>query len=136
MAIFALLEDDQTLATLLIASLENAGHKVAHYLTASEAIEASEDQDVDIVVADVFIKVGNQISEDGGIKLIAQMKQVLGRNIPIIAISGSFNGTAASSIASTVVTVGANATLAKPFHPQELIDLSKELMEQPKFRSR
>ena len=128
MAIFALLEDDQTLASLLVQSLEDEGHQVHHYVTATETLEAIESKPIDIVIADVFIKVGDQISSDGGVRLIAQLKQVLDSKIPVIAISGSLQGVAGVPVASTVTTVGADAVLAKPFHPDELLEVSGELL--------
>ncbi len=128
MAVFALLEDDETLASLLVESLEREGHTVNHYLTATATLEAIENEKIDIVVSDVFIKHGDKITGDGGVRLIAQLKQIMDCKIPVVAISGSLNGVAGVPVASTVTTIGADAVLAKPFHPKELLDISEKLL--------
>jgi CheY-like chemotaxis protein len=124
-----ILEDDVEFASLLVDSLLQDGHQAEFYTTATDALAALANTDFDIVVADVFIKVDGGYAGEGGISLVSQIKQIQRSRIPVIAISGSFsNENTSGPMISTLQTVGANAVLAKPFDPQQLLDLIFDLV--------
>lgn len=127
MAKVLLLEDDMNFADLVVENLTHEGHTVEVFSTATDALNALTAESFDIIVADVFIKLGNKYSPDGGVSLISKVKQIDARNIPVIAISGSFTQSEPSAIKDTVRTVGANAVLGKPFHPEQLLNLIADL---------
>ena len=124
-----ILEDDVNLGPLLKVSLEDEGHSVSLQSTATAALAYASENDVDLVIADILIKVGGALVQDGGIKLISRLKQIEARRMPVIAISGAFgNERGGQEITSTAFTVGADATLAKPFAPDDLIVLVNRLL--------
>lgn len=129
MARFLILEDDTQFAELLAASIRDAHHDVILCGTSSAALEAFEKEQIDIVIADVFIKDDEGFSQDGGIVLVSTLKQARRADIPVIAISGAFGNYAGDHVASSIVTVGADVTLTKPFEPQELLEIASRLLE-------
>ncbi|MEL7197080.1 MAG: response regulator [Pseudomonadota bacterium] len=118
------LEDDEEFGPLLKLSLEEAGYNVALHTTATEALSYLDSNDVDLVISDLMIKQAGVFIQDGGIRLISTLKQIRNYPAPIIAISGSFVQDQYHAI-STAMTVGADKTLAKPVHPDDLIALIK-----------
>ena len=122
-----LLEDDEAFAGLLAESLMIEGHTVDIFGNATDALEALKNEKYGIIVADVFIKAGGQYRQDGGIRLVSSVKQIRAEKIPVIAISGGFSASKPSNVKETLRTVGANAVLAKPFHPEDLLNLISEL---------
>ena len=123
MAKILLLEDDEQLAGQIKAMLKLEGHDIDVFTTATDAVNHLKDNDVDCVIADLFIRVDGALVPDGGLKLISHLRQIQGRDLPIIAISGSFRGPNSIHTSGSAVTVGATANLAKPFHPDELTTL-------------
>lgn len=133
MARLLVLEDDETLVQQIKTYLEMDGHKVLPFSTATAALDFLATNVVDLIIADLFIRVEGEMTQDGGIKLISHVRQVDGKDIPVIAISGSFRESHGEFASSTAITVGATANLAKPFHPLELsklVDLQLKLYNQ------
>lgn len=128
MAKVLLLEDDMEFAELVVDTLLEEGHQVEVFVSATDALAAMASDDFDIIVADVFVKVDGRYVKDGGIILTSRVKQIQQKDIPVIAISGSFANPNGGPAANTIKTVGANALLAKPFHPEELLNLIYELL--------
>ena len=123
------LEDDLDFAALLVDSLTEEGHVVEAFATAIDALDAVKQRSFDVVITDVFIKVDGEHAGEGGINLVSQVKQVLLQEIPVIAISGSFSPNEVAPIQTTLKTVGADAVLAKPFHPEDLLNLIFKLTD-------
>ncbi len=117
-----ILEDDAEFGPLLQMSLEDAGYEVSLHTNATNALSYLESENVDLIIADLMIKQEGVFIQDGGIKLISTLKQIRHHPAPIIAISGSFVQDQYQAI-STAMTVGADKTLAKPIHPDDLIAL-------------
>ena len=123
MAAILLLEDDLTLAEQIKAVLKSDGHTVAAFSTAKAALDYLDENDVECIIADLFIRVDGSFVQDGGITLISNVRQIQGRDIPVIAISGAFQNPNGEFASSSAITVGASANLAKPFHPDDLSSL-------------
>lgn len=131
MALILLLEDDDVLARQIKAFLELDGHEVQVFQYATDAIAFLDMHPVNLIIADLFIRVDGKYVQDGGIKLISYTRQIAARKIPIIAISGAFNAAHGAYASSSSITVGATANLAKPFHPDELSHLVKQQLNLP-----
>ncbi|MEM7295627.1 MAG: response regulator [Pseudomonadota bacterium] len=129
MADILVLEDDDLLARQIRTALQAEGHRVTVFRSAVPALKHFEEFHVDLVVADLFIKQGDAYIQEGGIKLTSVIRQIHQRDTPVIAISGSFSSENGEYAASSAITVGANATLAKPFHPDELTALVKTFLK-------
>lgn len=123
------LEDDIEFAEQLIVGLEEDGYDAVLFTTASEALTYLETNQVDLILADIFIRRNDRLIADGGIHLIAQLKQFQKVNIPIIAISGAFAGRQSDRIVGSAKAVGANATLAKPFAHEDLLKLLSNFLD-------
>lgn len=121
------LEDDETFGNLVKSCLEDQGHAVALFLNATDALADIQDNPVDLIIADLFMR-RNETMEAGGIKLISSIRQIHRDTTPIIAMSGAFGAINAIHSKSTARTVGANAVLAKPFRPDDLLALANRLL--------
>ena len=132
-----LLEDDIEFGIRLAMDLKAAGYEVSRHTTASAALEYLAENLVDLVIADILIKIQGEYSLDGGLKLISNLRQIQGASVPIIAISSMFQPqfglnavcTAAVTASTAAVTVGASETLAKPFETKELLFLVEKHLE-------
>lgn len=131
MASVLILEDEEDFGALLRQSLEATGHSVVIRHNATAAIAAYKEADFDIVVADLIVKVGGRPVPDGGLTLIPSLRRLArgtGRRLPIIAISGVTQYPGLSSALEVARTVGADASLEKPFDPADLIALIEDLL--------
>lgn len=118
------LEDDVEFGANLSMTLEEFGFDVSWHTSASAALDHILTNHVDLLIADILIKVDGQYSGEGGVKLIAQLRQIQEIPIPIIAISSMFLAPfGAHAAQETAKTVGADALLAKPFSTPSLIKL-------------
>jgi DNA-binding response OmpR family regulator len=129
MAQILLLEDDAQLARQIQTLLGMDGHHVETFGNASDALFYFKESKVDLVIADLFIRVEGKLVPDGGILLISNIRQLQGKTTPVIAISGSFAEDMAEYTAGTAMTVGANVTIAKPFHPDKLTATVERLLK-------
>ena len=131
MAKVIILEDDAVLGPLLQASLEDFAHDVRLFTTAHEAIAGFEEEAADIVVADAIIVQDGKPAPEGGIVATSTIKSIAeARNhrVGVIAISGSHVKPGMSFILNTMEVVGADAALAKPFTPDELLTAIDQLL--------
>ncbi len=131
MANVLILEDDEEFGSLLVQSLETAGHTSVLHRNATAAIAAYKEGDFDLVVADLIVKIEGRPVPDGGLTLIPSLKRLArraGRPLPIIAISGVTQYPGLSSALSVARTVGADVSLEKPFEPAQLLDLIDDLL--------
>ena len=122
-----ILEDDVEFAALLVESLTLEGHIVDLFTNATDALKAFREGNYDIIISDVFVKKDGRMTRDGGIRFVSAVKQIHRSKVPILAISGGFTATKPGNIEETLRTVGADAVLAKPFHPEDLLNLMSEL---------
>ncbi len=108
-----MVEDDVLLLPVLEMSLVDAGYEVAVAGNGCEALDFLEKQDVDLLITDISMPVMD------GLALI-QALRARRPLLPILAISGGGHGSDRDVLAKAR-RLGANATLAKPFIPDELI---------------
>ena len=125
MAQILIVEDDLQFAELLQDDLSASGHDVTICTNSNAALQHLEANPVDLILTDVFLEEGQKT---GGITLVNQVRKVDGKKVPIIAMSGAFSGPAASQKQGTLMTVGADVLLGKPFKPQELAHLLDALL--------
>jgi DNA-binding response OmpR family regulator len=99
--------------------LEDEGFVVAVAENGREGLGLQRRQPADVVVTDIFMP------EQDGIETIWQLREEF-PHVPIIVISG---GGAAGKADYSVVAheLGAKKTLRKPFNPQELIDIVRQI---------
>ena len=135
MAVILLLEDERAFANNLVRILETESHSVSHFQDVNDALDHFRAFEIDLVIADLFIKKDGQFERQSGLTLISTVRKIISSDVPIIAMSGGFSADwhqspqmAMTAVESSKV-VGANVALAKPFHPQKLLNLIEELLD-------
>ena len=128
MATILVLEDDELLARQIAAALSHDGHKVVSFGELDEALAYFDANPVDLVIADIFIRKDGELTANGGITLIAQIRQFRRRRTPIIAISGAFSNASGHLHVGSAKVVGATETIAKPFHPDDLTECVERML--------
>jgi DNA-binding NtrC family response regulator len=115
MARILLIEDDESLRTLLRRALEQQGHAVIEAREGREALRLHRQDPAELVITDI------QMPERDGLEVIMDLK----RNSPgvkVIAMSGGGTVLSATLALEMAIPLGATATLAKPFRLEALFD--------------
>ena len=120
MAKILVIDDDDTIRTLLCRMLERSGHDVLVAANGTEASELFRKNPLDLIITDLFMP------DREGLEIIQELR----KNHPqvkIIAISGggSIGGTSFLDVARLI---GASRTLEKPFGSQTLLGTVDEVL--------
>ena len=111
-------DDEPGLRFLLRHVLEKAGHEVSDAQDGGVALEAIRRSPPDLVVTDIMMPVMD------GAELIRRMRaDPATSGIPILAVTGDSHRAA-----------GADAVLAKPYVPEDLVAAAKTLLTQKRNR--
>jgi DNA-binding NtrC family response regulator len=114
MARILLVEDDRTFAGVAAAALRLVGHIVVEAYNGADALAQMRDAEPAIMVITDLV-----MPDTEGVGLIMQLRREF-PEVKVIAITGGKHPDVYLRIASML---GAEATLAKPFHLQELLAL-------------
>lgn len=135
-----LMEDLPAHAMDLIQQLEAIGYDVTWARDAAEALGHLGKATFDVVVADILVREGPNLTANGGVTLIGKIRAsamridvgARQRRMPIIAISGSFRERGKTTfLEDTAIGVGADAALPKPVDMTRLHMLIEELTQAP-----
>lgn len=131
MARILVVDDDRHIAAILNELLSIDGHQVEIIYNASDAFELATQETFDLILTDILMPTVD------GIEFIKAIRQQ-NRLIPIIAMSGGrrsltpantiVNKSTADLKLSNAITVGANATLTKPFIRAQLQEVVKNAL--------
>ena len=114
-----LIDDDPDFSDALSAQLSQAGHSVICASSCNEALDILATQegerDVDAVLVDIFMP------EVDGFETIHALRDA-GVHMPVIAISGG-GSKKIDEVLHWATSLGADASLAKPFPPDRLMML-------------
>jgi CheY-like chemotaxis protein len=113
-------EDDAELLQVLSRALEGLGHAVHRASCGEAGLKLFRAEPPDLVICDIIMP------DRDGIELIPEMKALQPR-VKIVAISGR-QMIGALDVLNLASRLGADATLAKPFHVDELMDLANGLL--------
>lgn len=113
-------DDDQSVLDVMSEMLRLEGHSVEVAENGQEAVEAVAKHPFDLVITDLIMP------EKEGLETIADIRRNF-EEIPIIAISGG-GRLGPNDYLETARFIGANATLAKPFARQELLQTVDALL--------
>lgn len=116
MARVLVVDDEEADRIVLQTILQRADHKVFLANDGRDALEIFEAREIDVIITDL------QMSEVHGLELITIVREFDPRP-PIIAISGT--GEVQLDMAQAL---GAQKTLAKPIHPQALLEAVREVL--------
>lgn len=117
-----LIEDNADVRTMLCDALKEAGYEVVAVADGNAGIEAQRRAPADVVVTDLFMP------EKEGLETIAELRQGFPQT-KIVAISGGssrLRGRQADHL-TTARELGADAVLKKPFDPEQLVALVRQL---------
>jgi len=115
MATILVIDDEPRMLRVIGEILRGAGHTVVDAGSGDAGVREIGRQKIDLVITDIIMP------DKEGIETIGEIKQDH-PEMPIVAISGgSLKG--AGSYLETAAALGASATLAKPFHGFELLEV-------------
>jgi CheY-like chemotaxis protein len=109
-----IVDDELLIRESLADALSDSGYETITAAAGEEALELYETHDVDAIVTDMFM------GGSDGLVLIHALR-TRGDAVPIIVMSGGQPELAR--------TLGADATLAKPFGPRTLMQLLDRLLD-------
>ncbi len=112
-------EDEPILLNAISFKLNKEGYEVIKAENGKEAIEAYDKHDPDLVITDMMMPFAN------GLEVINWVKQLKGKNIPVIILSAMGQENAVLE----AFKVGADDYITKPFSPNELIVRVKKLLK-------
>ncbi len=112
MATILLIDDDDQVRMLFQVALAGAGYRVLVAENGKHGLRLLEHQEVDQALVDILLP------DIDGLEVIELLRLARPKG-KIIAMSG---GSAEHDYLDTAKRLGANATLKKPFSPQELLD--------------
>jgi DNA-binding NtrC family response regulator len=123
MARILLIEDDESVRTVLYLTLVHVGHDVIEARNGREGLDLFRRSRVDLVITDIVMP------EKEGFEVLMKIRK---RNpaLKIIAISGGGLHNAAHYL-HTAKLLGAAKVLAKPFSNEALMAAVNELLELP-----
>lgn len=119
MARLLLVDDDPLVRETLDIALKRAGHEVSTASNGREALVLLGGDRFDAMIVDIFM------AEFDGIETIIEARRRK-QSVPMIAISGGGRTTGGDFLAMAQ-TLGADAILAKPFLPRQLVELVARL---------
>ena len=120
MALIMIVDDDAHIQLALRQIVESAGNRVIEASNGQDAIELFEEFRPDLVITDVFMP------QTDGIETIRAIRQIM-PGAKIIAISGGYIGDGWNYLDSVVV-LGANLALQKPFTCSQLLSAIDRLL--------
>jgi YesN/AraC family two-component response regulator len=127
MARILLIEDDESVRTILYLTLVHVGHEVIEARNGREGLDRFRETKPDLVITDIVMP------EKEGFEVLMKIRR---KNpaLKIIAISGGGLHNAAHYL-HTAKLLGAAKVLAKPFSNEELMAAVNELLELPTPKS-
>lgn len=129
MAKILLMEDDESLATVLSEVLSAEGHEITTCTSATDAFAHISAAKFDLLITDIIVLKDNKSVPDGGISLISRLRGALSWNLepwmkemPIIAISGAIHNQGMADLLNISRDLGADITLGKPTDTKDLLN--------------
>ncbi|MEM9213820.1 MAG: response regulator [Cyanobacteria bacterium P01_F01_bin.150] len=130
MANILIMEDDIALATYWQNFLEMHDHRVVCCSTVARTIEQTSYMDVDLIIADMMIKVDGELVPEGGLTLLC--KRITGAlpSVPILGVSGRKPDPKiyATSPLQIAEGMGIDMVLYKPIPLEILLDAIEQLL--------
>jgi DNA-binding NtrC family response regulator len=115
------IEDDNGIRALICSMLARGGYDAVEAVNGFDGMDALRVGGIDLVLTDVIMP------QQTGTEAIPQIRQAYPR-MPIIAMSGWVSRDFAPL--EDAIRLGANRVLEKPFRPDELMTLVRELLEE------
>jgi len=126
MAKFLVIDDDNTMRQLIVATLENVGHRVTQAATGQEGVASFKQQPPDVVITDI-------VMPDDSIEQVIALRQQHPA-VPFIVVSG-LSAQSARSV-DVAKLLGARRTLPKPFRLPDLLGVTDEVLAELEDRKK
>lgn len=117
-----IVDDEKSLRDILELTLRSEGYQVLTAADGNEAMELARTIPFDLVVTDIMMP------GKGGIETIMELR-ALNEDLKIIAMSGGQPGGTTDFLAQAI-TLGASATLRKPFESTRFVSTLRAVLEQ------
>jgi DNA-binding response OmpR family regulator len=124
MARILVLEDDADVRSVIRVALEADGHSVLEAADGSQIEVSVADYQPDLVITDILME-----GRDGFEAIPALRRRF--PDLPILAVSGGGGTLNTDDILGTAATLGADATLTKPFRIATLVGAIAYLLGKP-----
>lgn len=121
MARILLLDDEEPLRRLMAELLEEEGHSVSEGGDGRLTEDAERLADFDLVITDLMMP------DADGLDVLRNIRACR-PEMKVLAVSGG-GRTVSQNFLPVAKVMGAQATLSKPFRPQELIDAVEALLK-------
>jgi len=114
------IEDEILLRSLMRKGLEKKGFNVLEAVNGCDGVDIFEKEKPSLVVTDMLMP------DKEGMQTIQELRQI-DPNVKIVAMSGG-GSTKNMAFLEMAERVGASATIAKPFKPQDLFNIIEGLL--------
>lgn len=121
MARVLVIEDDETVRSMLLCVLADAGHEAIGACNGCKGITMFRAAPADLIITDILMP------EKDGLETIMELRSD-SPDVKIIAISGG-GRISAKHYLHSAAEMGAVRTLNKPFMPSELLSVVEEALE-------
>jgi CheY-like chemotaxis protein len=115
------IEDDETVRSMLLCLLADAGHEAIGACDGCKGVATYRQAPTDLVITDIFMP------EKDGLETIMELRRDF-PDVKIIAVSGGGRSEATQYLHSAA-EMGAERTLSKPFTPLELLSVVEEVLK-------
>lgn len=130
-----ILEDDTAFGAVLGDALALAGHRYCLANSSTRALQLLRAHRFDVLVLDVFVRVGRR-HEGAGMRLLHKVRRqkchdrlATPKSVPIIVMSGAVHRKSSEGVLVASSIIGADRTLAKPFALAQLRKALDEVLE-------
>lgn len=133
MAQFLIQEDDSEFAHQLTLALSTQNHQSIVCFDSDQSIAYLNEQPVDAVIADIFVREGGVLKPRGGLYLLGVLQQSRLRghelgNLPVMVMTGTPRSETGIDVLDQAVAMGAVCTLRKPFAISKFLDSANSML--------
>ena len=121
MATILIINDDELMRGFLRELFTREGFTIREAQDGAAGIQAFKDEASDAVITDLYMP------EADGIEVLREIRKE-SKEVKIVAISGGTTGGGRTDILQVMQDLGVDRTLQKPFKPEEMVSLVKELL--------
>ena len=120
-ATILIINDDELMRGFLRELFTREGFTIREAQDGAAGIQAFKDEASDAVITDLYMP------EADGIEVVREIRKE-SKEVKIVAISGGTTGGGRTDILQVMQDLGVDRTLQKPFKPEEMVSLVKELL--------
>ncbi len=116
-----IIEDDAQIQELVRIILSEEGYEVLSADNGEAGLRVVQKEDVELILMDIIMP------DKEGLETIREIRQIMGNDVKIIAMSGG-GKVGANTYLDLAQKMGANATIAKPFKREDILDTVAQVM--------